>query len=463
MTAPLTVLIIGGGFSGTAVAANLLRGARPLRVVLLNRFGPIGRGVAYGTRLESHVLNVPAGQMALFPDEPDGFLRFAQERDPSIGAGTFVARQLYGEYLARELSRAEAASGSGSSLERLIGEARSLETRAGNGAPLVRLANGDTLEADHVVLALGNYSPDNPPLEDPSFYESARYVRDPWIRGSLDAVGPEDAVLLVGTGLTMMDIALDLRTRGCLGPFHAVSRRGLVPHAHREGGATGLTASLPSEFGGARTTRAYLRLLRRTAAAHEAAGGDWRAVVGAIRMSTPELWRRLDRPERARFLRHVRPWWDIHRHRAAPRTAQAVREMISADELRVLGGRVVSLEEEEDGVRVRIRLRGGSTIGDLRVDRVVNCTGPSTDARRLADPLIASLRQAGLIRPDPLGLGIDADEQGAILDAAGRPSDRLWLIGPLLKARDWEATAVPELRRLAAEVARQLLDRPRNS
>ena len=382
-----------------------------------------------------------------------------------------MPRRLYGEYLERVLADAEARASEGAVLERLVGEACSLEldesvARAlspdGQVVAVARtlFSDGRVLAADHVVLALGNYSPADPPIEDTGFYESPRYVRDPWIRGSLEVIDRDESVLLIGTGLTTMDIAIDLRARGCHGPFHAVSRHGLLPRPHRDGAGGGPPLELPAGFSSAlpATARGLTRLMRAAVAANAAEGGDWRSVLGAVRPLTPSLWKRLDLGERARFLRHVRPWWDVHRHRAAPETARAIERMREEGEVQVRAGRILAMAERDGGVDVRIRPRGLSKEDRLRVACVVNCTGPSTDARRLADPLIAALREAGLIRPDPLGLGLETDDHGALLDAGGKPSSVLSLVGPLLKARDWEATAVPELREHAWRLARRLLE-----
>ena len=454
-----SVLIVGAGFSGTALAANLLRLGRPVRVLLTNRYGPMGRGVAYGTRLETHVLNVPAGQMSAFPDDPEGFLRFAREQDTAITAATFVPRRLYGEYLERVLADAEAAAAPGASLERMVGEAHAIAILPdGSGGEAV-FRDGRRIAADRVVLALGNYSPADPPLADTTFFASPRYVRDPWVRGALDAIGAEDPVLMIGTGLTMLDIVLDLRARGCRGPMLAVSRHGLLPRPHLSGGPPRPPAALPKPLASAEalTVRGLVRAVRQSVAAHAAQGGDWREVVGALRPVTPELWRRLNPAERLRFLRHVRPYWDVHRHRAAPESAAAIASLLEAGHLTVRAGRILSLEDSVGVVDARVRPRGGVDVERIRVARVVNCTGPSSDARRIEDPLIVSLRSRGTVRPDALGLGLDVGDDGALYDASGRLSPVLFLMGPLLKARDWESTAVPELRAHAARLANRLL------
>ena len=452
-----TIVVIGGGFSGTAVAAHLLRRGKPARIVLVNRYGPIGRGVAYRTRIETHVLNVPAGGMSALADDRDHFVRWARTRNDNIGSGTFVSRRLYGEYLESLLRETEHQAPRAARLERLVGVARDLEIRPDGVSAEVVFA-GARLRADHVVLALGNYSPANPAAVGGEFYETARYIRDPWIRGSLDVVRPGESVLMLGTGLTMMDIAVDLAARGVRLPLFAVSRHGLLPRAHQAGAGPTPQSAFPHGLEvPPHAIARYLRVVRAHVETHAARGGDWREVIASLRAITPALWSRLGAPERARFLRHVRPWWDVHRHRAAPGTAEAVDRMIAAGDLSIRAARILGYRTLPNEVEVTIRPRGASAPGRIHVDRVVNCTGPSSDVRRVGDVLLDALLARRLIRPDPFGLGIETGEDGAILDAEGRPSEVLHLVGPLLKARYWEATAVPELRQHAAWLAELLL------
>src|SRR5262249_44687559 len=208
-----TIAVIGGGFSGTALAAHLLRRGHPGRILLINRFGPMGRGVAYGTSLEAHVLNVPAGGMSALPEDRDHFVRWARTRDDSIRPDTFVSRRVYGEYLEAVLREAEHHAPRAARLERLVAVARDVEVRE-DGESAEAACAGARLAAACVVLALGTYSPANPAAVGGEFYDTPRYVRDPWVRGSLDVVRPGESVLMLGTGLTMMDIALDLAGRG---------------------------------------------------------------------------------------------------------------------------------------------------------------------------------------------------------------------------------------------------------
>lgn len=455
------IAIIGAGFSGTLTAVHLLRGGTPgrLRVVLVNRSAAMARGVAYGTSSERHLLNVPAGRMSAFAHDPDGFLRFARERDPSVSGGSFVPRRLFGDYLEALLAEARRAPAPGASLEHVRDEVVDVDPGGSSSRARVMLRGGRTIEADRVVIALGNFAPANPVIPDPAFFASPRYVRDPWGAAALDAIGAEEPVLLIGTGLTMVDVALDLASRAPRSaPIHAVSRRGLLPLPHREHGAqpaygtlpAGLTAGEPSALG-------YLRAVRAQVRAAAAAGVDWRDVVAALRPLTPALWMALDARERARFLRHLRPYWDVHRHRLAPASAAALGGMLASGALRPMAARIEAMEDHGHAARVVLRPRGSTAREAMRVAHVVNCTGPESSPYVAGEALLAALRARGAARPDAAGLGFDVGERFALVDAAGRPSGRLFLVGPLLRAQYWEATAVPELREHVESLGRWLL------
>jgi uncharacterized NAD(P)/FAD-binding protein YdhS len=206
------------------------------------------------------------------------------------------------------------------------------------------------------------------------------------------------------------------------------------------------------------SVRGYVSALRREVERRAQAGDDWRDVLASLRPHTATLWRRLSRREQARFLRHVQPYWDVLRHRCAPVASTRYGELLASGAGSVFAGRVLAYHEDAQGVQVTWRPRGApDRIEHLRVSYVINCTGPDSDLRRCRTPLIRDLLAQGSIRPDALGLGVDVDDDYAVLDAHGQPSSVLHYVGPLLKARDWEATAVPELRAHAARLAQRLL------
>ena len=161
--------------------------------------------------------------------------------------------------------------------------------------------------------------------------------------------------------------------------------------------------------------------------------------------------------ERRRFLRHVKSYWEIHRHRCAPEVTQRIAGLRETGRLAILAGRIVEIVAEGGRFAVRYGPRGTTGIRGLTVDAVIDATPPCSDVRRIDDSLIRTLLDAGLIRADALRLGIETDEVGRVLDAGGRPVERLYYVGPWLRARDWEATAVAELRACASVSAKVLV------
>ncbi len=444
-----TIVIVGGGLSGTLTAVHLMRRAveADLRIVLINRSGLLARGVAYGTRSADHVLNVPAARMSAFESDEGHFLRYAQQREASLQAGSFVRRELYGDYLEWALHSAHQALPQPQRFEHLCEHVQALDTR-GAGAVLHFNGGAAPLHADRVVLALGHFSPADPRLGDPTALGSPLYVRDPWQHDAMAEVQADAPVLMLGSGLTMVDVALALQARGHRGPLVALSRRGLLPQPHRTGGAPPIGIALPGELL-ARPAKLqnWLRLIREQCDELAAQGTDWRETLASLRTATPALWQRLDERQRAQFLRHLQTYWDVHRHRLAPTLNERLQALLQQGRLRVLAGRLHALQPQgADSLDAVYRPRGGGSPVTLPVARVINCTGPSTNLKQAREPLMQSLLARGLATPDPLGLGLATGDDYTLLNAQGQASPVLRYIGPFLRARYWECTAVPELR-----------------
>ncbi|HET6173999.1 MAG TPA: FAD/NAD(P)-binding protein [Gaiellales bacterium] len=443
------VAIVGAGASGTLLAMHLLR-AGNVRVILIERGARAGRGVAYGTSFPGHLLNVPAASMSGLPDDPGHFLRFVRERHDEAAEPTmFVPRMVYGAYLESLLAESEGIAAPGASLERRRGEV--VDVSGG----LLTLTDGSRLRADHIVLALGNLPPPDPALPEGTWPgDPSRYVRDPWSPGALDhrAPGP---VLLVGAGLTMVDVALQLAAREPEQRIVALSRSGLLPHVHRAGGAppsSGVAVPDPTP-----SLPALLRFVRASAAVAEVGGGDWRDAVNALRPVTAELWAALPRAEQRRFLTRLARYWDVHRHRLAPGVATAVDELRRNGRLELTSGRMRSVTPEGAGLLVRVLERRSGSERSVRVSSIVNCTGPNGDVLGGGSSLLDALCASGAARPHPLALGLDTRADGAVRDAHGRASERLFAIGPLRRGELWESTAIPEIRRQAEALAQRLV------
>lgn len=416
-----TVLIIGGGFCGVACAVQLLRAGQAVRVLLLERGAP--GGLAYARCGAGHLLNVPAGRMSAFADDAENFLRFARERMPHAAAPDYLPRRLYAAYLAALLDGAVRAG-----LERVAGQAVAL-LRHGAGLRAV-LADGRELHADRAVLASGHFAPCDPPLADMSFYADSRYQRDPWDAARLASVHPAEPVLLLGSGLTAADVALSLLARGAQ-RITMLSRHGFLPQGHCSLPGGPSPAGAPAAAGAA-TVRAALRAFRAQ---------DWRNAMAALRPHTEAIWQAWPDKERRRFLRHLQPYWDSHRHRLPPEAGEPLQRALRDRRLRVLAGRLLACEGGAERIRVALQRRGAG-VEELQVARVINCTGSCPSPDRCADPLIVQLLDAGALRALPLGAEVAAPWAG-----------ELRYVGPWLKAGHWEATAVPELRHFAAQAA----------
>jgi uncharacterized NAD(P)/FAD-binding protein YdhS len=386
---------------------------------------------------------------------PGDFLNFALAREPRAAAEDFLPRSLYGEYLQTRLRDAERNATDGTWLESVSGTATSLTCLHGGPRYGVQLADGRTLLADEVVLALGNPpSPALPGSQD--LRGGAQYIADPWSAPVHFRAG--ERVLVVGTGLTMADVVIaGLSSARSDVHVHAISRHGLVPPSQaalRHGHVQIETRRLiqAASF----STRALFRAVRELVRDTARAGADWRDVINHLRNLAPQLWQRMPLRERQRFLRHLRPYWDIHRHRLPRQTRGEIDNLRQQRRLSVHAGRILALQVTGDKVRVTWRPRGTRAHASLLVDRVINCTGPNYDPRRSPDPLLISLLSQGLVVPDALGLGLRTSAYGALLDAKGRCVPGLYYIGPMLRPDHWETTAVQELRDHAARLAHHL-------
>jgi uncharacterized NAD(P)/FAD-binding protein YdhS len=456
------IAIVGGGFSGVSVAIHLLRQptSTPLRIVIYEPRHELGAGVAYATRDYPYPLNVAAGQMSLDAANPSDFLDFARSQGVAAAPGDYLPRQLYGEYLRARFEKACAATPA--HLRAVHYRARALQLRrSADERWELWLDDGSAQRADEIVLALGNPPPASLPQLNP-IASSAFCVDDPWSLGSC-AHENIASVLLVGSGLTMIDAALRLAAiRPRVRHIHVLSRHGLLPQQQATEPLPALEPALDELLVPGRSARQLSQGVRRVAQLIQDAHGDWRELFALLRPRIPALWQQLAEAERARFLRHLRAYWDVNRHRVPAGPLAAVRALERLGALQVHAGRLESLRPLDDAVEVQWRPRGAARARAWLVDRVVNCTGPDSQVTRNPDPLVQASLAAGWLRPDALGLGIDTDPDGRVISRDGVPVDSLYYIGPWLRARDWEATAVPELRVHAARLAARLADRTSN-
>jgi uncharacterized NAD(P)/FAD-binding protein YdhS len=445
-----TVAIVGAGAAGTLTAVQLCESATrrrtPLDLVLVDPAPEAGRGTAYATPDPRHRLNVPAGGMSCYPDDPGHFTRWlCRHGEPTVSGADFATRYRYGAYLADTLAQAVVRSHGTVSVRRLRTRAESC-TGTPEGPVELHLADGGLLTADSAVLATGPAAP-TAAWAPPALRTSPRFINSPWKPGALDAVREDTAdLLLVGTGLTAVDLALSLdRSERTV---HAVSRSGLLPQPHALGPAGAMEApSWPRDLTLSGLRRTVYRHVSRSVRTH----GDWRPALDSLRPHTARLWHSLTPEERGEFLAREGAIWNTHRHRMAPATAESVTRARTARRLQVHAGTIADVAED-DGQFV-VTLTNGRT---LRVGWMIDCTGPG---QRLEDPLWRGLFEAGTAVPGPLGMGV-ATRDGRLLDAQDRCERPLFTLGAPRRGELWETTAIPEIRVQAAALARHLLAPP---
>lgn len=438
------VIIVGGGASGVLLALHLLRGGQfRMLVKLVEQRAELGAGVAYSTTDPDHLLNVRASNMSAFPDDPEHFFRWLRTREPWDGRGvpdalSFAPRRLYRDYLA-SLLEPHFIEGR---LRLVRGEAVAMSE--GESGVVVHLSDGSMRTADKVVLATGNEGPRLPP---------APWRHDGWRSSPVPDLPPDAPVVIVGTGLTMVDWVISLLHRGHRGPITALSQHGLLPHEHRSVVPARLDpADIPFGTPLSRMTMWLRRQIRSVTSAE----GDWRSVIDALRPHTQRLWQELSLDDRRRFLRHARVWWDQHRHRIAPEAAEGLKAARASGQLRVVAARLVGFEDRSRGVEVIVEHRGTRRRESLHAEAVFECRGRASDVTRTENPMLASLLASGWARPDPLRVGLDVTLDCALVARSGAVSEDVYAVGPVTSGVFWEITAVPDIRVQAARLARKL-------
>lgn len=439
------VAIVGAGASGTLVAAQLRNLWPEGRVALIGNAARPARGVAYDTPYQSHLLNVHAGNMSAFPDDRDHFTRWLIQRRPTATGADFAPRAWYGDYLAEILAEALRAP---TPITPLTGDVVSV-MRYGDRW-LLQLADGTTLIARNVVLAVGNLPPHDPPGFSADL---PGYWRNPWAADVTRQLAVDAPVLIIGTGLTMVDVVLALREMGHRGPIEALSHHGRLYQPHAPFTPRPL-AQLPA---GLDSPQRALRWLRNEIKRAQREGNNWRAVIDSLRPHTATIWQSWSPAQRASFVRHGRNLWDIHRHRVPPQVGAQLDALIAQGTLTIHAGRVLAAEATAQGVKVNWLPKGDDQPQQFEAARVINCTGPNRDYGRVTTPLIASLREAGWLTPDRLRLGWVTDNDGRLIDADGKAVASLYAIGPLRIADLWESIAIPEIRVQAVALANVLI------
>ncbi|MDK1385857.1 FAD/NAD(P)-binding domain-containing protein [Sinorhizobium sp. 8-89] len=452
-----SVVIIGGGFTGAVVAASLARDSsmEGWQIAVFEPRERLGCGLAYDTDDPAHRVNVPAGRMSLDADDADQFVRWMQlQGEPRDDAEAlapdghlYPRRGLFGRYVADAVAPFLGNGRITHHRQRVISVAR-------RGADWeIRGDAGTTLRADVLVVATTHPAPAAPAGIDDVLRGHPRYVADTTVPGALAAIRPDDHVLIIGTGLTAADVIASLRTTGRTGPITAFSRRGLRSrgHASRAQDPYGdFTSPLSA------TATDLLVRVRRVVACAEADGFSWHAVFDALRSQGGEIWRNLPVAEQRRLLRHLRPFWDVHRFRVAPQIDAIVRAGLQSGDIRILAGSIDRLERNGDEIAATFRRRHGAGIEQWNVDAVVITTGPAHKSVLKSQIWLETLSADGHLQPDAVGLGLACSESSRALDRQGRETETLFIAGPLARGTFGELMGLPQVNDHAIFVAAQV-------
>ena len=445
------ITIIGGGASGTLLAANLLRSrsSHKVEINLVENRAVIGRGVAYSTPDDVHLLNVPAGRMGAFADDIGGFHDWLSEKEYEYGADSFVPRRVFGEYLRETLERAD--SDRPTNLAFNIFEDDAVDVDHDADKLVVTLGSGEHLYSEKVVLAFGNFLPPDPSVQDLAFTKSPRYFRSPWHRDVFETIGGEDTVLIIGTGLSMVDVVLKLNNIGHRGKIVAISTRGLLPAVHKLGYTY---PSFAEELRPLTRVTDILKSVRHHIELAESDGSDWRAVIDSLRPVTQEVWSNLPLAEKRYFMQHLSRYWNVARHRMPAEAAAVLERLQNEGRLEILKGRLVSINY---GADFEVMYKAGGEEKRITADAVINCIGSESNFEKLDSHLVRNLYSRGLVRSDPLKFGIDALQNGAVVGQNGEAAGTIFTLGTSLKGTLWETTAIPEIRAQAKALAHELL------
>lgn len=448
------VAVVGAGFSAIAVTLQLLRKLpADCTIAVVGDDPAFGRGTAYRSEFHIHRLNVAAARMSIFPDKPDDFLHWQEEKGNTVKAGDYVPRSDFGLYLRDRLADLLRQRPSHARVDFIKAKALGCMD-IGSATTMIRLNNGSELVARNVVLCLGVGSASLPsPLRELPEAARGHMVENPWRLGWLSRVGQNDRICILGSGLTMVDQVLALRAMGHRGMIHVLSRRGLLPHRHDRQPVAPVVPDMPKED---RRISQLLAALRKQVRE----GTPWRAVLDGLRPHTQMLWQQLPEAEKKRFLRHALPWWTVHRHRLAPDVADDLENVLAQQKLEVHAGYLQQAEFSGAAITLSYRTRGSHDMRRITADWIVNCTGMER-AGISHSPLLKNMKERGQLQADPLGLGIVVNDESRLVSKHGEAQPHINVVGALTAGRFWEITAVPDIRvqadtvtsRIAAEIA----------
>jgi len=448
----MEITIIGGGASGLLTAVNILKTNTRSVIINIIEPGSLGLGAAYNVENMRHLLNVPAFKMSCISDDPDHFINWLKEKGYTYKNTDFVARKIYGEYI-RSTYDKYLDENKSATVNHIKDHAIDIVNE--NGVLFVATKGGKKIKSDKIVLALGNFSSTHPKTKSNDYISDPKYIANPLDANSIKKITDKTRnVFIIGTGLTAVDTIISIREANPKVSIIAFSNHGYLPVQHN------LNQSYPSyyeELKGIKTTLELFNVVHKHIKLAAAKHIDYKAVTDAIRPYTQEIWSNLPEKEKLQFLRHLRHYWGVARHRMPSESANYIYELINFGKVQLLKGRIKDIRIEGKHLVVATETRKGE-IENHQADYVINCTGPQSDYGKIDNTLIKNLVNKGLIVPDDIKYGINADKNGAVIGKDNIPSNKLFTVGPPMKGILWECVAIPEIKmqtnKLAIELTR---------
>ncbi|MFN8576286.1 MAG: FAD/NAD(P)-binding protein [Candidatus Sericytochromatia bacterium] len=454
------IAIIGAGFCGTITAVNLIKySTEPIKIFLIESRKEFAKGVAYSTSNLLHLLNVRASGMSAFDDEPEHFLKWLKNNNDNplisnnINENDFISRSIYGLYLKSILDEYKSiAIDKNIKLIEINDKAINVIKKEQN--IVINFENNSEILVDKLLIATGNYKPRNINIKDNNFYENNSYYQDPWGSNIFENYNELENILLIGSGLTMVDLVLSFYQRKHKGLIYVISPHGYLPQSHKE---VSKYKNFLDENNLPTTALKAFKIIKNEIREAKKNNIDWRSVIDSIRPFNQRIWLNFSLYEKKSFMSHLRHRWGVLRHRMAPEIANIFDELINKHQIKVYAGKIHELVYRDNNINVLFTDKKSKCTNTLTVSKVINCTGPEADILKIDDLLIKNLINNGIIKPDEMNLGIDSIIDGNIINKDNIIEENIYTIGTNLKGLLWESTAVPELRKQTYKIALSLL------
>ena len=458
------IVIVGCGASGALLAVNLIQHCSniPLQISIFNNSPDLANGIAYSTSHEEHLLNVRANNMSALIERKDDFHNWLLRNNIEMLATDYAKRQDYGKYLRELLEDSVNSKSDNIKINIYYDEVIDIEVNTENSAYILS-GNGLRIEADYIFLAIGNFPPSNPILEDNSYVNSLNYFANSWNWGNFDDINLQNqtnkTIFILGTGLTMVDAVLTLNEKGIKSKIVALSRHGLLPAEHVP---QGNYPDFSYEFQYKINLLEILNIIKKHLKLAEDSGFSPLLVIDSLRPHLQDIWINFSDNDKELFLRRLRHYWDVARHRMPPQCSKYIKYLSNTGNLEIISGNLISVREIENLLFIEYFDKKINKLEKIVSSTMINCTGPETDLSNVKNTLLSNLFKKGMITNDRFKLGLNSSVEGAIKNSKNETSNFIFTLGPTLRGVLWETVAIPEIRVQAWKLAEMVAEKEKN-